>query len=189
VGIGGAIAFLAALLVLPWFSAGGEDVTLADIRSAFSVPATDPADLPGAGGETPSTLPSGEIPTPDDIADAAEEQVRDAATDAAAGVIDDGKARYLELYADTLWWIVGGVVAVAAVASTLLAPRSTALSLLLGVRRIAAAFLVPAAAAHGAALWIVFTGDAAPTPAVGVWIGVAGLAGAFLGCLIGPKGG
>jgi hypothetical protein len=26
-------------------------VTLADIRSAFSVPATDPADLPGAGGE------------------------------------------------------------------------------------------------------------------------------------------
>lgn len=182
----GALAFLAALLVLPWFSAGGEDRTLSDLRSAFEVPATDPNDLPGAGDPTASTLPEG-IPTPDDVADAVEEEARDTATTAMAGAIDDGKARYLELYAEVLWLPIAAVVAVAAVVSTVLAPRSMALSLLLGVRRIAGAAVVMAGLAHAAALWVVFTGDGAPPPAVGVWIGVGGLAAVFVGCIIGPR--
>ena len=172
----GALAFLAALLVLPWFSAEGEDRTLSDLRSAFEVPATDPNDLPGAGDPTASTLPEG-IPSPDDVADAVEEEARDTATTAMAGAIDDGKARYLELYADVLWLPIAAVVAVAAVVSTVLAPRSMALSLLLGVRRIAGAAVVMAGLAHAAALWVVFTGDGAPSPLFGVWLGIAGLVG------------
>ena len=86
---------------------------------------------------TASTLPEG-IPSPDDVADAVEEEARDTATTAMAGAIDDGKARYLELYADVLWLPIAAVVAIAACSvSTVLAPRSMALSLLLGVRRIA----------------------------------------------------
>ena len=182
----GALAFLAALLVLPWFSADGEDRTLSDLRSAFEVPATDPDDLPGAGDPTASTLPEG-IPSPDDVADAVEEEARDTATTAMAGAIDDGKARYLELYADVLWLPIAAVVAVAAVVSTVLAPRSMALSLLLGVRRIAGAAVVMAGLAHAAALWVVFTGDGAPNPLFGVWLGIAGLVGVLVGCAIGPR--
>ena len=33
-----------------------------------------------------------------------------------------------------------------------------------------------------------FSGPGAPSPAVGVWLGVGGLAGVFLACLLGPKG-
>jgi hypothetical protein len=46
---------------------------------------------------------------------------------------------------------------------------------------------VLAGLAHGAALWIVFTGDGAPTPERGVWLGVGGLAAVLLGCIIGPR--
>ena len=188
VGLGGLLAFLAALVVLPWFTAGGEGVTLADIRSAFTVAATDPGDVvPGAGEQTGSTLPEGAIPTPDEITDAAEQQARDAAGSAAAAAIDSGRSRYLELYTDVLWLGVAGVVAVAAVVSTLLAPRSAALSLLLGVRRIAGAATVLAALVHGAALWVVFSGDGAPSPSFGVWLGLGGLAAVVAGCVIGPR--
>ena len=79
------------------------------------------------------------------------------------------------------------MVGLAVVFSTLLAPRSWALSLLLGVRRLAGLATVLAGLAHGVALWIVFTGDGAPTPAFGVWLGVAGLAAVLLGGDIGPK--
>jgi hypothetical protein len=186
-GVGGAVAFLAALLVLPWFTAGGEGVTLADIRTAFTVPETDPADVvPGAGGGAGSTLPDG-IPTPGEVTDAAEQQARDAAGEAAAGAIDSGKSRYLELYAGTLWVVVAAAVSLAAVASTLLAPRSAALSLLLGVRRLAGLVVALAGLAHGAALWIVFTGNGAPSPAFGVWLGVGGLVAVLLGCVVGPR--
>jgi hypothetical protein len=161
-------------------------VTLADLRSAFSVPATDPSDLPGAGDPTASTLPEG-LPTPDDVADAVEQQARDSATSAAAGAIDGGKARYLELYTDTLWIGIAVTVGIAAVVSTVLAPKSMALSLLLGVRRIAGAAVVMAGLAHAAALWVVFTGDGAPSPTFGVWVGVAGLVGVLVGCAIGPR--
>jgi hypothetical protein len=186
-GVGGVAAFLAALLVLPWFTAGGEGVTLADIRSAFTVPETDPSDVvPGAGEGAGSTLPDG-IPTPGEVTDAAEQQARDAAGEAAAGAIDSGKSRYLELYAGTLWVVVAAAVSLAAVVSTLLAPRSAALSLLLGVRRLAGLVVVLAGLAHGAALWIVFTGDGAPSPAFGVWLGVGGLVAVLLGCVVGPR--
>jgi hypothetical protein len=175
-----------ALVVLPWFTVAGQDVTLGDIRSAYEVPATDPGSLPGSGG-TDSTLPDGQIPTTDEVADVVEDRVRNAAATTAAQAIDGGKARYLELYVETMWLPVAGVVAVAAVVSTLLAPRSAALSLLLGVRRLAGVLVVLAGLAHAAALWIVFTGDGTPSPDTGVWIGVAGLVGVLAGCIIGPR--
>jgi hypothetical protein len=188
VGLAGLVAFLAALVVLPWFTAGDDGVTLADIRGAFTVAETDPGDVvPGAGEQTGSTLPEGAIPTPDEITDAAEQQARDAAGSAAAAAIDSGRSRYLEVYADVLWLGVAGVVAVAAVASTLLAPRSAALSLLLGARRIAGAAAVLAIVVHGAALWVVFSGDGAPSPSFGVWLGLGGLAAVVAGCVIGPR--
>ena len=86
-----------------------------------------------------------------------------------------------------LWVGVAGIVVAAAVVSTLLAPRSAALSLLLGVRRLAGALTVLAALAHGAALWIVFSGDGSPSPAFGVWLGVGGLVAVLAGCVIGPR--
>ncbi len=192
VGLTGAVAFLVALVVLPWFTVAGEGATLSDIREAFTVAATDPSDVvPGAGEPTASTLPEGEIPTPgevtDAVTDAAEQQARDAAGDAAAAVIDTGRSRYLELYTDVLWVGVAGIVVVAAVVSTLLAPRSAALSLLLGVRRAAGALTVLAALAHAAALWVVFSGDGSPSPAFGVWLGIAGLGAVLAGCVIGPR--
>ena len=191
VGLTGALAFLAALVVLPWFTVAGEGATLSDIRDAFTVTATDPSDVvPGAGEPTSSTLPDGAIPTPDQVTDAvtdaAEQQARDAAGDAAAAALDTGRSRYLELYTDVLWLGVAAVVVAAAVASTLLAPRSAALSLLLGVRRMAGGLTVLAALAHGAALWVVFSGDG-PSPAFGVWLGLGGLVAVLAGCVIGPR--
>jgi hypothetical protein len=47
--------------------------------------------------------------------------------------------------------------------------------------------VILAGLAHGAALWVVFTGKGAPDPAFGVWLGVGGLACVLLGCIIGPK--
>ena len=104
-----------------------------------------------------------------------------------AGAIDSGKSRYLELYTDVLWLVLAGAVALAVLFSTILSPRSFALSLLLGFRRLSGAVTVLAGMAHGAALWIVFTGAGAPTPAPGVWVGVGGLAAVLLACIVGPK--
>lgn len=184
-GVAGLACFLAALLVLPWFDAGGEGVTLANIRSSFTIPETDPEDL-GIDAGSPTTLPEG-IPTPEEISEAVEAEVRDQAAQAAADAIDSGKARYLKLYTRTLWLPVAGGVALAVLFSTVLAPKSMALSLLLGFRRLAGLVVILAAAAHGAALWVVFTGDGAPSPATGVWLGVGGLVAVFAGCVVGPK--
>jgi hypothetical protein len=184
----GAAAVVAALLSLPWFTAAGQDLTLADMRAEFTVPATDPADVVAdAGKETGSTLPDG-LPTPGEVTDAAEQQVRDTTGTMAAAAIDGGKRRYLELYTERLWLGVAGVAVAAAVLGTLLAPRSRALSLVLGVRRLAGVATVLAGVAHGAAVWVVFySGDGAPAPAYGVWLGVGGLAAVLLGCIIGPR--
>ena len=184
-GLAGLACFLAALVVLPWFDVGGEGVTLADIRSSFTIPETDPADL-GIDAGSPTTLPDG-IPTPDEIGEAVEAEVRDQAAQAAADAIDSGKARYLKIYTRTLWLPVAAGVALAVLVSTVLAPKSAALSLLLGFRRLAGLVVILAAAAHGAALWVVFTGDGAPSPATGVWLGVGGLVAVFAGCVVGPK--
>lgn len=183
VGTVGLGCFVLALLVLPWFSAGGQDITLADIRTAFTIPETQPEDiLPDNGEEEPATS-IGPIPSPDAVEDAA----RDAAAEAAAQAIDTGKARYLELYVERLW-LVGAVgVALAVLFSTILAPRSFALSLLLGFRRLGGLVTVLVGLAHGAALWIVFTGDGAPTPAFAVWLGLGGLGAVLVGCILGPK--
>lgn len=187
VGFAGLACFLAALLVLPWFTAAGQDVTLSDMRSAFTLAETDPDDLLASDGEQPPDLTDG-VPTPDEVGEAVEQQARSTAAEAAASALDSGRARYLELYTDVLWLVLAVAVSLAVVLSTVLSPRSAALSLLLGFRRLAGAVTVLAGIAHGAALWIVFTGDGAPTPATGVWIGAGGLAAVLLGCIIGPKG-
>lgn len=203
VGVVGLGCFLAGLIVLPWFvvedptSGTEQEVRLEDIRSSFTVPETDPDDLlPGQDAEAPvpdaadpsgTTLPAG-IPTPGELTDAAEDQARDAAATAAASALDEGKARYLELYTGTLWLVVSGAAVLAVVFSTVLSPRSFALSLLLGFRRLSGAVTVLGGLAHGAAVWVVFSGEGAPSPAWGVWLGVGGLVGVLLASIIGPKG-
>jgi hypothetical protein len=171
----GLAGVLAALLVLPWFTVAGQDVGLSDLRDAFTVAETRPESLPGANPEDPS-VGEGGIPSADEVSEAVEDEVRDAATEAAAGAIDEGKARYLELYVEKLWVAVAGGVALAVVLATLL-----------GLGKTGAFLTFLAAGAHGAALWIVFTGDSADNPAFGVWLGIAGLAAVFLGCILGPK--
>jgi hypothetical protein len=183
-GVVGLACFLAGLIVLPWFEVAGEGVTLADIRSSFTPPETDPEDLGIASG-TPTTLPDG-IPTPDEVTDVVEQEVREQAAEAAAGAVDSGKSRYLKLYANTLWMAVAGGAVAAVLFSTILAPRSAAMSLVVGLRRLSGLVIVLAAAAHGAALWVVFSGDG-PSPALGVWLGVGGLVAVFAGCILGPK--
>ncbi len=184
-GVAGLACFLAALLVLPWFEVAGQGVTLADIRSSFTIAETDPDDL-GLDTGTPTTLPEG-IPTPEEISEAVEAEVRDQAAEAAADAIDTGRARYLKLYTRTLWLPVAIGVTLAVLFSTILAPKSAALSLLLGLRRLAGLVVILAAAAHGAALWVVFAGDGGPSPSMGVWLGIGGLAAVFAGCVVGPK--
>jgi hypothetical protein len=195
-GAGGLVCFLLSLLVLPWFEVAGQEVTLADLREAFTVPETNPDSLPGAGtdpqagpGETGTTLLPGApaIPSQDEIQDAIENEVRDAATEAAASAIDSGKARYLEIYTETLWLVLAVAVSLAVLFSTILSPRSFALSLLLGFRRLSGFVTVVAGIVHGVALWIVFTGDGSPDPAFGIWLGIGGLIAVLLGCVVGPK--
>lgn len=184
-GVVGLGCFLAALMVLPWFEAGDQEVTLADIRSAFTIPPTQPEDvLPGSEGEPPPA--EGAIPTPGEVTDAVEDVARDAAAQAAASAIDTGKARYLELYVERLWILAAVGVGLAVLFSTVLAPRSFALGLLLGFRRLSGVVVVFAGLAHGAALWVVFSGDG-PDPAFGVWLGLVGLGSVLLGCIVGPK--
>jgi hypothetical protein len=186
-GVVGLVGFLLALIVLPWFTVGGEDVKLSDIRTSFDVAKTDPDTvLPDVDTGPTSTLPGG-LPSPGDVPGKVEQQGRDLAAQAAANAIDSSKSRYLKLYANTLWLVAAVGIGLAVLFSTILSPRSTALSLLLGLRRLAGSFTVLVGIAHGAALWIVFTGKGAPSPAIGVWIGVAGLACVLLGCIIGPK--
>lgn len=186
VGVVGLGCFLAALLVLPWFAVGSEDVGLSDLREGFTVAETDAAGLPGASPEEPS-VGEGGVPTAGEVGEAVEDQARDAATEAAADTIDSGKSRYLEMYVDTLWVPVAVGVGLAVLFSTVLAPKSMALGMLLGFRRMAGAVTVLAALAHGAALWVVFTGSSADDPAFGVWLGIFGLVAVFVAGIIGPK--
>ncbi|MGH9211531.1 MAG: hypothetical protein ACRD2C_12740 [Acidimicrobiales bacterium] len=186
VGVAGLVAFLLALLGLPWFEAGGQDVTLSDIRTAFTIPETDPDDLLGDSTDQPPPDDGG-VPTADEVSEAVEQEVRETASEAAAAAIDTGKARYLELYVDLLWGLVAAAVVLAVVFSTIVTPRSTAGSLLFPLRPLAGFVTVVAGAVHGAALWVVFSGDGAPDPALGVWLGIAGLGAVLLACIVGPK--
>ena len=188
-GATGLACFLLALLVLPWFEAAGQEVTLADLREAFTVPATNPDSLPGANADQTTTTVAGApaLPSPDQVQDAVEAQVRSAAAEAAASAIDSGKARYLEIYTETLWLVLAIAVSLSVLFSTILSPRSAALSMLLGFRRLSGVVVILAGIVHGAALWVVFTGAGAPDPAFGVWLGAGGLAAVFLGCILGPK--
>jgi hypothetical protein len=190
VGLLGLAAFLGSLLVLPWFEVAGEEVTLPDIREAFEIPATDPdtllPDSGGEGGQAPLPGADGEAPTPEEITEAAQDVARDAAAQVAADVIDTGKARYLELYSETLWLVSAVGVGLAVLFSTILAPKSFALSLILGFRRLSGFVTILAAGAFGGALWVVFSGNG-PSPAIGVWAGVAGLALVLFAAILGPK--
>lgn len=185
IGTAGLVCFLVALFVLPWFTVAGQDVVLSDLRSAATAEEAPEDD----GSLTDGALPGAAdgIPSADEVTGAVEQQARDAASRAVTAAVDSGRARYLELYTGPLALVVSGAVALAVLFSTILSPRSTAASMLLGFRRISGVVTVLAAAAHSVALWLVFTGDGAPTPAPGVWIGVGGLAAVLLGCIVGPK--
>ena len=175
----GLAAFVVAVVVLPWFEVGGEEVKLSDMRRAFTLAETDPESLlPDSGSEAPPLDPTTSIPSPDEISDAIESEVRATAAQAAADAIDSGRSRYLELYTDIIWMVVAGAVGLAAV-----------LGALLGLRGLAGSLVLLAAGAHGAALWVVFSGSGAPSPGFAVWLGVGGLAGVFVGAILGPKRG
>jgi hypothetical protein len=177
-GLAGFAAFVVALVVLPWFEVGGKEVTLSDMRTAFTLAETDPASLLPDSGDTPPTSidPSAGIPTQDQITDAIEGQAKEAAAQAAADAIDSGRSRYLEMYTGWIW-----IALIAAVG------LATVLGSLLGMRGLASSLLVPAAAAHGAALWVVFSGSGAPSPGIAVWVGAGGLLGILVGIIVGPK--
>jgi hypothetical protein len=187
--VAGLVGVLLSLLSLPWFTVAGQDVTLSDIRTAYEAgdeaPGTEAPD-PAAEEESGPTLPE-DVTSPGEVGDAVRDEVSDAAGDAAAAAVDSGKARYLELYVERLWLYVAIGTGLAVVFSTILAPRSFALGLLLGFRRLSGFVTFVAAGAHGAALWILFTGDGSPDTTAGVWIGVAGFVGVFAGCVVGPK--
>lgn len=184
-GIGLACLWL-SLLALPWFQVGDQDVTFSDLRTVFTVPETDSEDIV-AGDGTEVTNPDGGLPTPGEAVDVVEDEVRAAAGDAAASAVDETKARYLELYLERLWVFVLGAAVLAVVFSTILTPRSFALGLILGFRRLSGFVTVLGTAAHGVAMWIVFTGDGAPEPVLGAWLGLVGLAAVFLASVVGPK--
>jgi hypothetical protein len=180
IGASGLACFLLALLVLPWFEAGGQEVTLADIRESFTLAATDPESLPGAESGADAGATS-------DPAEVVEGQARDIGAQMAASAIDSGRARYLELYTETLWLVLAIGVGLSVLFSTILTPKSSVLSLLLGFRRLSGLVTILAGLVHGAALWVVFTGTGAPDPAFGVWLGLCGLGAVLLGCILGPK--
>jgi hypothetical protein len=186
VGLAGLAAVLLSLMSLPWFTVAGEGAGLKDIRTAFDLPETDPGDVvPGAGEGTGATVPSS-IPTPGEVSDAVQQEVRNVAGETVASMVDTGKGRYLELYAETLWMAVAGACAFAVLFATVLSPKSFALSLILGFRRLSGVLVVLAGIAHGVALWVVFSGDG-PSPDTGVWVGVGGLVAVLVATILGPK--
>ena len=183
---GGLVAFLAALVVLPWFTVAGEGVTLADILEAFTVAETDPADLVPGAGDTASTIPPTPSPTPGAVTDAAEQQARGAAGDAAAAALDSASRATSSCTPTCCGLGVAGVVAVAAVVSTVAAPRSAALALLLGVgappvRSSSLAGIAHVANAVGGVL------GRRRAVRDRVWLGLGGLVAVLAGCAIGPR--
>ena len=163
------------MIVLPWFEVGGEEVKLSDMRRAFTLAETDPESLlPDSGSETPPLDPTTSIPSPDEISDAIETEVRATAAQAAADAIDSGRSRYLELYTDIIWMVVAGAWGW---------PRSW--EPLLGLRGLAGSLVLLAAGAHGAALWVVFSGSGRPARGSGCgWASAA-----WPACSSGPSSG
>jgi hypothetical protein len=187
VGVVGLGCLLLALTVLPWFRAGGEDVTRSDLQAALGIPEASADDLvPDPSDVVPTSVPDG-VPSPGEVGAAVEEQARDEASEVADAAISEGRRRYIEAYTDVGWIAVAGGALVAVTFSTMLTPSSGLLSLLVGVRFLAGAAVAVAGVAHGVALWVVFGGDGAPSPAIGVWIGVGGLAAVMLSCALGPR--
>lgn len=185
-GVAGLGLFVLALTSLPWAKAGGQEMTLPDIRDAFATVGDAPEE-PAPTTTLPTTLPDGGISTPGEVQDAVEDQVRDAATEAATNAVDSAKGTYLELYSKTIWMVAIVAVGLAVLFATVLAPSSFALRLILGFQRLGGTVTVLVAILHGAALWVVFSGKPAPTPALGVWAGVAGLVFILVGCVLGPR--
>jgi hypothetical protein len=188
-GVAGLALFVLSLTSLPWARAGGVDMSLPDIREAFATIGDLPSDTGTATTTTltvPSTLPEG-IPSPGDVQGAVEDQVRDAATDAANAAVDSAKGTYLELYSKTIWLFAAIAIGLAVLFATILAPTSFALKLILGFQRMGSAVTVLVGILHGVALWVVFSGSPAPTPALGTYAGIAGLLFVLVGCILGPR--
>lgn len=186
-GVVGLVLFVLSLTSLPWAKAGGQSMTLPDIKEAFAT-VEDSSGEPAPTTTVPTTLPGdGGIPTPGEVTDAVEDEVRDAATEAATRAVDSAKGTYLELYSTTIWMVAAVVLGLAVLFATVLAPKSFALGLILGFQRLGGTVTVLVAVLHGAALWVVFSGKPAPTPALGVYAGVAGLIFILVGCVLGPR--
>ena len=112
------------------------------------------------------------------------------------------------MFVEYLWVVVLAVAAMAVLFTTLWVPRSRggrmAAGLLVsgpvgflanavdkagsvGPRVAGVAGTVAAAALYGAAVFAIFGREPAPEPALGVWVGEAGLAAVLMACLIGAR--
>jgi hypothetical protein len=118
------------------------------------------------------------------------------------------RADFAQMFVEYLWVVVLAVAAMAVLFTTLWVPRSRggrmATGLLVsgpvgflanavdkagsvGPRVAGVAGTVAAAALYGAAVFAIFGREPAPEPALGVWVGEAGLAAVLMACLIGAR--
>jgi hypothetical protein len=167
VGLAGLLLAILSLTALPWISEGSDDATLSDIRGQFE------------------------------------------------GIDPPSEVAYVVAYARWVWIVLLVVAAISVLISTALVPSSKGariaiscvvfaffgiLAIAIGVLvnlwdergvvgpRINAAFLTTCAiAAHVGAHIDLFTGEGAPDPAFGVWVGHIGLIAVLIGCMIGTR--
>jgi hypothetical protein len=167
VGAAGLVLMLLSFIALPWVSQNGESVSLMDIRNQFE------------------------------------------------GIDPPSEVAYGVTYARWVWIVVLALAAVAVLTSAAFVPSSKAARIVIGSvvfaafgllgigisflangldergvvgPRVGAGFLTLAAIAlHVGAYVDLFTGDAAPDAALGVWAGFVGLVLVFTGCMMGTR--
>ena len=180
---------------------GGDVTTTAP---AGAPPATAPTTLPGTPPTTPTAgAPAAESPTT--TVPATARAAPASPLDPAAG---GRRADFAQLFVEYLWVVVIAVAALAVVFTTLWVPRGRGgraftgllvagpVGLLanavdrtgaVGPRVAGVAGTLGAAALYGAAVFAIFGREPAPEPALGVWVGEAGLAAVLVACLIGTR--
>jgi hypothetical protein len=208
IGLIGALAVVLSLTTLPWVAEGGNEATFSDIRD-FYEHSDDLGPAPvDPGTVDPGTVPpAGQLP-PDGSQIPAPPVSPEMAPTAAIQQAPSAENTYLEAYTSFGWIGVISGVCLAVLFATLLVPSSKAwrmvtgfltasiLGLILnaadsdgtvGPRVSGAIAALVASVGHGVAIYSLFSEEFAPDPAVGVWVGVAGLAAVVVGCIMGTR--
>jgi hypothetical protein len=204
VGLCGLAALLLSLFALPWVTEGGDDITFKDIRDSFH-PDDRSATVPGggldSGGVPPTTylVPESDplpqtVPVPETVY---------------VPPSSDQRLETLQEYTDWTWALVVYFAAAAVVFSTWIVPTGRGLRTLTGFltvpclgmivnlvdkdgsnapRVVSVLAALYASLVHGQALWYLFWDvENSPSPAVGVWLGVAGLIAVIVACVMGTR--